>query len=153
MVITARTVGFIRSASDCSDQPSMPASTCRTVQEREQDYSKARARIFGVQQNSDPGMSPSHSPQMHDNAMRGMMNGNRPPNVGPLGGRGRGPPGRVDQGKKAVFRNREQDLQDPDYRRSVYRCSFTQRLCKRPTLDLYVTLSISLLSAPSLSRL
>ena len=55
--------------------------------------------------------------------MRGMMNGSRPQNVGPMGGRGRAPPGRVDQGKKAVFRNREQDLQDPDYnRRSIYRC-------------------------------
>lgn len=117
--------GLARSASDCPKQLILHVSACRTVQEREQDYSKARARIFGVQPNSDPGMSPSHSPQMHDNAMRGMMNGSRPPNVGPLGGRGRGPPGRVDQGKKAVFRNREQDLQDPDYRRSVYRCSVT----------------------------
>ncbi|KAL3143822.1 hypothetical protein ABBQ32_003649 [Trebouxia sp. C0010 RCD-2024] len=109
-----------RAAAAAANGEAAGHANSRTVQEREQDYSKARARIFGVQPNSDPGMSPSHSPQMHDNAMRGMMNGSRPPNVGPLGGRGRGPPGRVDQGKKAVFRNREQDLQDPDYRRSVY---------------------------------
>ena len=95
-------------------------SDCRSVQEREQDYSKARARIFGMQQNPDAGMTQSNSPQIHD-SMRGMMNGGRPPNVGPMNGMGRGPPGRVDQGKKAVFRNREQDLQDPDYRRG-YRC-------------------------------
>lgn len=94
----------------------------RTVQEREQDYSKARARIFGMQHNTDPSMSPQNSPQMHNSGMN-MMNGSRPPNVGPMSGRGRGPPGRIDQGKKAVFRNREQDLQDPDYRRGVnYRC-------------------------------
>ncbi len=37
--------------------------------------------------------------------------------MGPMSGRGRGLLGRGDQGKKAVFRNREQDLQDPDYRR------------------------------------
>lgn len=99
------------------------ACTCRTVQEREQDYSKARARIFGAQQSPDASMSPSHSPQIHDNAMRGMMNGSRPQNVGPMGGRGRGPPGRVDPSRKAVFRNREQDLQDPDYHRNNrYRC-------------------------------
>ena len=94
------------------------ACACRTVQEREQDYSKARARIFGAQQSPDASMSPSHSPQIHDNAMRGMMNGSRPQNVAPMGGQGRGPPGRVDPSRKAVFRNREQDLQDPDYHRS-----------------------------------
>ena len=55
--------------------------------------------------------------------MRGMVNGSRPQNVGPMGGRGRGPPGRVDPSRKAVFRNREQDLQDPDYHRNNrYRC-------------------------------
>lgn len=95
-----------------------PACACRTVQEREQDYSKARARIFGAVQSPDASMSPSHSPQIHDNAMRGMMNGSRPQNVGPMGGRGRAPPARIDPGRKAVFRNREQDLQDPDYRRN-----------------------------------
>lgn len=104
-------------------QPIQHVRACRTVQEREQDYSKARARIFGAQQSPDASMSPSHSPQIHDNAMRGMMNESRPQNVGPMGGRGRGPPGRVDPSRKAVFRNREQDLQDPDYRRSnPYRC-------------------------------
>ena len=104
-------------------QAAQQAHACRTVQEREQDYSKARARIFGAQQSPDASMSPSHSPQIHDNAMRGMMNGSRPQNVGPMGGWGRGPPGRVDPSRKAVFRNREQDLQDPDYRRSnPYRC-------------------------------
>ena len=94
----------------------------RTVQEREQDYSKARARIFGMQHNADASMSPQNSPQMQNSSLN-MMNGSRPPNLGPMSGRGRGPPARMDQGKKAVFRNREQDLQDPDYRRGVnYRC-------------------------------
>lgn len=88
----------------------------RTVQEREQDYSKARARIFGMQQNPDAGLGPPDPAQMHDSNMRA-MNGSRAPSVGLMSGRGRGPPGRGDQGRKAVFRNREQDLQDPDYRR------------------------------------
>ena len=90
-------------------------SVYRTVQEREQDYSKARARIFGMQQDAEAGLSPSEPPAMHDGSMRA-MNG-RAPNTGPMSGRGRGPPGRPDQSRKAVFRNREQDLQDPDYRR------------------------------------
>lgn len=97
---------------------SQHAGICRTVQEREQDYSKARARIFGMQQNPEAGLGapdPAHA-QMHDGNMRA-MNGSRAPNMGPMSGRGRGLLGRGDQGKKAVFRNREQDLQDPDYRR------------------------------------
>ena len=93
----------------------------RTVQEREQDYSKARARIFGMQQNPEAGLGPPDTAQIHNGSLRA-MNGNRAPNMVLTSGRGRGPPGRGDQGKKAVFRNREQDLQDPDYRRG-YRCN------------------------------
>ena len=67
-----------------------------------------------MQQNAEAGLPPSDASAMHDGSMRG-MNG-RAPNMGPMAGRGRAPPGRPDQ-RKAVFRNREQDLQDPDYRR------------------------------------
>ena len=73
-----------------------------------------------MQQNPEAGLGPpdpahAHA-QMHEGNMRA-MNGSRAPNMGPMSGRGRGLLGRGDQGKKAVFRNREQDLQDPDYRR------------------------------------
>ncbi|KAL0037170.1 hypothetical protein WJX79_003762 [Trebouxia sp. C0005] len=107
-----------RAAAAAANGEASGQANNRTVQEREQDYSKARARIFGMQQNSEAGLGPpdpAHA-QMHDGSMRA-MNGSRAPNMGPMSGRGRGLLGRGDQGKKAVFRNREQDLQDPDYRR------------------------------------
>lgn len=96
----------------------------RTVQEREQDYSKARARIF-AQEPSNPDQEPSAP----DDGLRN-ANGSRAPMMGPqAAGRGRAIPGRGDPGKKAVFRNREQDLQDPDYRRGYNRqaraCTYT----------------------------
>ena len=97
------------------------AGLCRTVQEREQDYSKARARIFGMQPGPE-GAMPIQDTRNADDGTRN-MNGARAPAMGvPAAGRGRGVGGRGDQGKKAVFRNREQDLQDPDYRRG-YRYS------------------------------
>lgn len=86
------------------------------MQEREQDYSKARARIFGMQAGTDSAL-PHQDVRNADDGLRD-MNGARAPVMGtPAAGRGRGAGGRGDQGKKAVFRNREQDLQDPDYRR------------------------------------
>ena len=103
------------------------AGLCRTVQEREQDYSKARARIFGMQPGPE-GAMPIQDTRNADDGTRN-MNGARAPAMGvPAAGRGRGVGGRGDQGKKAVFRNREQDLQDPDYRRG-YRYSTCRARC------------------------
>ncbi|KXZ55073.1 hypothetical protein GPECTOR_3g23 [Gonium pectorale] len=82
--------------------PSLNMSPARSMKERHENYQKAREEL---------GLS------SHDGMGRGGGRG------GPGGRFGMGPGGRMDggRGRKAVFRDKEKDLSDPDYRRGMNR--------------------------------
>ncbi len=90
--------------SDNSMNPSPP----RSMKERHEDYMKAREQL-GL--GSGPGQD-----GMGMGRGRGGPGGRYGP--GALGG------GRMDggRGRKAVFRDKDKELNDPDYRRGVNRC-------------------------------
>ncbi|KAK9832459.1 hypothetical protein WJX74_010797 [Apatococcus lobatus] len=108
--------------------PSRSGNNARSLREREQDYSRMRDRIFG----GEGGPSGSNDKAMHRHG------GPAPPQFPPQVPTGPVPPGSTfsspeashrgggggahgSASRKAVFRNKEQDLQDPDYRRGIDR--------------------------------
>lgn len=90
------------SAPQAGDGSCPGSNQVRTVKEREQEYKAARDRILG--ESSECGRVGSGAAGQKEN-------------VGDLGQKA------ADDAKsKAVFRNREKEMQDPDYRRSTSRC-------------------------------
>ena len=93
----------------------------RSLREREQDYGRLRDRIFSSEQGGPSNSSRSErggpGPQPFPASI---PSGPMPPGAAfhspDAGQRGQGLANR-----KAVFRNKEQDLQDPDYRRGIDR--------------------------------
>lgn len=99
-----------------SSEHSLNQSPARTMKERHENYMKAREEL-GL------GIGPQD----------GMVAG-RGGRGGPGGRFGTG--GRMDggRGRKAVFRDKDKDLSDPDYRRGMNRCVWAR--APRRTLEL-----------------
>ncbi|KAK9803296.1 hypothetical protein WJX72_009548 [[Myrmecia] bisecta] len=101
-----------------NSRPNQPNG--RSVQQREQEYHQARARIFGESSGGEPGRAGPTGP---GEAARRPASTPRYAAAQAAGPRGTVSNGNL--GKKAVFRNREEELKDPDYRRGANR--FTPR--------------------------
>lgn len=100
------------------------AACCRTYKERQQDYNKARSRLLpnGV----EPGAIPL---PVKGRGMAAPPKGSPPPPAGrgsvsslPAGGSAHAGQRQGDD-QKAVFRNRDEEMRDPDFQRDAGRYS------------------------------
>lgn len=101
--------------SDAGSSQQVPP---KTQKQREEEYNAARERIIGKQPlSTEPAAGPGRGRGFNiTNPGRGVLNGRGAAGRGappPVAGRG--------VGGKAVYVDRERELQDPDYRRGISR--------------------------------
>lgn len=89
--------------------------SAQSMKEREEDYNRARERL-GIAEPPPPAYGVR--PQMYPPGAGRGFPGGRGPMV-----QGRGDPAGRGRGRKAVFRDRDRELQDPDYVRGFNRCA------------------------------